>query len=96
MWLKGAGARAQAGKGQAGSGVHHCAGSLASSNASPLCNIALRCVLSFPPLQEGLVLIADEVYQTNIYAPGKEFHSFKKVWALGQGEGETRTEAEGG
>lgn len=34
-----------------------------------------------PPiaLQERLVLIADEVYQTNIYAKGKEFHSFKKA-----------------
>ena len=30
-------------------------------------------------LQEQLVLIADEVYQTNIYAEGKEFHSLKKV-----------------
>ena len=25
------------------------------------------------------MLIADEVYQANIYAAGKEFHSFKKV-----------------
>lgn len=33
-----------------------------------------------PPLpQEGLVLMADEVYQTNIYAPGKQWVSFKKV-----------------
>ena len=30
-------------------------------------------------LQEKLVLIADEVYQTNIYAAGKQFVSFKKV-----------------
>lgn len=29
--------------------------------------------------KEGLVLIADEVYQTNVYAEGKEFNSFKKV-----------------
>ncbi|XP_050383849.1 alanine aminotransferase 2 [Argentina anserina] len=29
--------------------------------------------------QEGLVLLADEVYQENIYVPDKEFHSFKKV-----------------
>ncbi|PRW60642.1 alanine aminotransferase 2 [Chlorella sorokiniana] len=29
--------------------------------------------------QEGLVLMADEVYQTNIYAPGKQWLSFKKV-----------------
>lgn len=28
---------------------------------------------------EGLVLIADEVYQTNVYAEGKSFVSFKKV-----------------
>ena len=33
-----------------------------------------------PPLpQEGLVLMADEVYQTNIYAAGKQWVSFKKV-----------------
>lgn len=25
------------------------------------------------------MLIADEVYQTNVYAAGKTFHSFKKV-----------------
>ena len=29
--------------------------------------------------QEQVVLMADEVYQTNIYAAGKEFFSFKKV-----------------
>lgn len=29
--------------------------------------------------EEGLVLMADEVYQTNIYAEGKSFLSFKKV-----------------
>lgn len=29
--------------------------------------------------KEGLVLLADEVYQENIYAPDKEFHSFKKI-----------------
>ncbi|KAL4421585.1 hypothetical protein ABPG75_010876 [Micractinium tetrahymenae] len=29
--------------------------------------------------QEQLVLLADEVYQTNIYAAGREFLSFKKV-----------------
>ncbi|KAL4855137.1 Alanine aminotransferase 2 [Chlorella vulgaris] len=29
--------------------------------------------------EEGLVLMADEVYQTNIYAEGKSFVSFKKV-----------------
>jgi aspartate/methionine/tyrosine aminotransferase len=27
----------------------------------------------------NLVLIADEVYQTNIYAHDRTFHSFKKV-----------------
>ncbi len=32
-----------------------------------------------PWVQEGLVLMADEVYQTNIYAAGKQFNSFKKV-----------------
>jgi alanine transaminase len=29
--------------------------------------------------QEGLVLLADEVYQENVYAEGKKFNSFKKV-----------------
>ncbi|CAI9286229.1 unnamed protein product [Lactuca saligna] len=29
--------------------------------------------------KEGLVLLADEVYQENIYVPEKQFHSFKKV-----------------
>ncbi|KAL2516501.1 Alanine aminotransferase 2 [Forsythia ovata] len=28
---------------------------------------------------EGLVLLADEVYQENVYVPDKQFHSFKKV-----------------
>ncbi|TJX55663.1 aminotransferase class I/II-fold pyridoxal phosphate-dependent enzyme [Soehngenia saccharolytica] len=28
---------------------------------------------------EGLVLLADEVYQDNVYADNKEFHSFKKI-----------------
>ncbi|KAL8151368.1 hypothetical protein V2J09_021176 [Rumex salicifolius] len=28
---------------------------------------------------EGLVLLADEVYKENVYAPEKKFHSFKKV-----------------
>eukprot|EP00899_Mesostigma_viride_P015787 jgi/Mesvir1/24209/Mv10923-RA.5 len=29
--------------------------------------------------EEGLVLMADEVYQENVYAPGKSFVSFRKV-----------------
>lgn len=29
--------------------------------------------------KEGLVLLADEVYQENIYVPDKQFHSFKKI-----------------
>ncbi|KAJ3348552.1 hypothetical protein HDU83_001234 [Entophlyctis luteolus] len=29
--------------------------------------------------EENLVLLADEVYQTNIYTPERPFHSFKKV-----------------
>ncbi|KAK9756060.1 hypothetical protein RND81_01G070600 [Saponaria officinalis] len=29
--------------------------------------------------EEGLVLLADEVYQENVYAPDKKFHSFKKI-----------------
>uniref|UniRef100_A0A1J3HKW0 alanine transaminase n=1 Tax=Noccaea caerulescens TaxID=107243 RepID=A0A1J3HKW0_NOCCA len=37
--------------------------------------------------QEGLVLLADEVYQENVYVPDKKFHSFKKVArSLGYGE----------
>ncbi|XP_073139537.1 alanine aminotransferase 2-like [Henckelia pumila] len=37
--------------------------------------------------KEGLVLLADEVYQENIYVPDKEFHSFKKVArSMGYGE----------
>ncbi|XP_027122588.1 alanine aminotransferase 2 isoform X3 [Coffea arabica] len=36
---------------------------------------------------EGLVLLADEVYQENIYVPDKQFHSFKKVCrSMGYGE----------
>ncbi|WJX92344.1 Alanine--glyoxylate aminotransferase 2, mitochondrial [Trifolium repens] len=29
--------------------------------------------------REGLVILADEVYQENVYVPEKKFHSFKKV-----------------
>jgi alanine transaminase len=29
--------------------------------------------------EEGLLLVADEVYQTNVYAEGKQFFSFKRV-----------------
>ncbi|QCE02446.1 alanine aminotransferase 2-like [Vigna unguiculata] len=37
--------------------------------------------------QEGLVLLADEVYQENVYVPEKKFHSFKKVArSMGYGE----------
>ncbi|KAF7813968.1 Alanine aminotransferase 2 [Senna tora] len=37
--------------------------------------------------QEGLVLLADEVYQENVYVPEKQFHSFKKVArSMGYGE----------
>ncbi|XP_051147667.1 alanine aminotransferase 2-like [Andrographis paniculata] len=37
--------------------------------------------------KEGLVLLADEVYQENVYVPDKKFHSFKKVArSLGYGE----------
>ncbi|KAI3455678.1 hypothetical protein Pfo_012341 [Paulownia fortunei] len=37
--------------------------------------------------KEGLVLLADEVYQENIYVPDKQFHSFKKVArSMGYGE----------
>ncbi|XP_059642224.1 alanine aminotransferase 2-like [Cornus florida] len=37
--------------------------------------------------KEGLVLLADEVYQENIYVPDKKFHSFKKISrSMGYGE----------
>lgn len=37
--------------------------------------------------KEGLVLLADEVYQENVYVPDKQFHSFKKVSrSMGYGE----------
>ncbi|KAJ4952186.1 hypothetical protein NE237_029018 [Protea cynaroides] len=37
--------------------------------------------------KEGLVLLADEVYQENIYVADKKFHSFKKVSrSMGYGE----------
>ncbi|MCD7454658.1 Alanine--glyoxylate aminotransferase 2, mitochondrial [Datura stramonium] len=37
--------------------------------------------------KEGLVLLADEVYQENVYAPEKKFHSFKKISrSMGFGE----------
>ncbi|CAI9114505.1 OLC1v1015244C1 [Oldenlandia corymbosa var. corymbosa] len=37
--------------------------------------------------KEGLVLLADEVYQENIYVPDKQFHSFKKISrSMGYGE----------
>ncbi|KAG7013953.1 Alanine aminotransferase 2, mitochondrial, partial [Cucurbita argyrosperma subsp. argyrosperma] len=37
--------------------------------------------------QEGLILLADEVYQANIYVPDKKFHSFKKISrSMGYGE----------
>ncbi|CAH1422911.1 unnamed protein product [Lactuca virosa] len=37
--------------------------------------------------KEGLVLLADEVYQENIYAPDKKFNSFKKICrSMGYGD----------
>ncbi|KAK6911795.1 Aminotransferase, class I/classII [Dillenia turbinata] len=37
--------------------------------------------------EEGLVLLADEVYQENVYVPDKKFHSFKKISrSMGYGE----------
>ncbi|KAF5194819.1 Alanine aminotransferase [Thalictrum thalictroides] len=37
--------------------------------------------------KENLVLLADEVYQENVYVPEKKFHSFKKVArSMGYGE----------
>ncbi|WMV34974.1 hypothetical protein MTR67_028359 [Solanum verrucosum] len=38
--------------------------------------------------KEGLVLLADEVYQENVYVPDKKFHSFKKI-SRSMGYGET-------
>ncbi|KAK4365658.1 hypothetical protein RND71_013538 [Anisodus tanguticus] len=37
--------------------------------------------------REGLVLLADEVYQENVYVPDKKFYSFKKITrSMGYGE----------
>ncbi|KAL6335191.1 hypothetical protein AAG906_029419 [Vitis piasezkii] len=37
--------------------------------------------------KEGLVLLADEVYQENVYVPDKKFHSLKKISrSMGYGE----------
>ncbi|CAH2037195.1 unnamed protein product [Thlaspi arvense] len=37
--------------------------------------------------KEGLVLLADEVYQENVYVPDKKFYSFKKIArSMGYGE----------
>ncbi|KAI3786231.1 hypothetical protein L1987_45366 [Smallanthus sonchifolius] len=37
--------------------------------------------------KEGLVLLADEVYQENVFAPDKKFHSFKKICrSMGYGD----------
>ncbi|KAK4741440.1 hypothetical protein SAY87_025028 [Trapa incisa] len=39
--------------------------------------------------KEGLIILADEVYQANVYVPEKQFHSFKKVArSMGYGEKE--------
>ena len=35
--------------------------------------------------KHGLVLMADEVYQENIWDGGRPFHSFKKVRKWGRG-----------
>ncbi|OQV20788.1 Alanine aminotransferase 2-like [Hypsibius exemplaris] len=40
----------------------------------------IRAVIRFAQ-EEGLFIMADEVYQDNIYAPGSKFHSFKRVQA---------------
>ncbi|KAI9159968.1 hypothetical protein LWI28_003860 [Acer negundo] len=46
----------------------------------------LREIVEFSK-QEGLVLLADEVYQENVYVPEKSFHSLKKVSrSMGYGE----------
>ncbi|KAM7471912.1 hypothetical protein LguiA_010095 [Lonicera macranthoides] len=37
--------------------------------------------------KEGLILLADEVYQENVYVPNKKFNSFKKISrSMGSGE----------
>ena len=38
----------------------------------------IREIIQFA-MEENLFLLADEVYQDNIYGEGSEFHSFKKV-----------------
>lgn len=50
-----------------------------SPSARQLTPSVTVCVCDWCCQQEGLVLMADEVYQTNIYAEGKSFLSFKKV-----------------
>jgi len=36
--------------------------------------------------KRGVLIIADEVYQENIYAPGKKFHSFREVVLTSKGD----------
>ncbi|OLQ11536.1 Alanine aminotransferase 1 [Symbiodinium microadriaticum] len=40
--------------------------------------------------EQKLVILADEVYQANVYAEGKQFHSFKKVLRELQAEDKKR------
>ncbi len=48
--------------------------------AHPLCGVCRpSTAASCSDLQEGLVLIADEVYATNVYLEGKQFQSIKKA-----------------
>ncbi|KAK0595953.1 hypothetical protein LWI29_011385 [Acer saccharum] len=60
--------------------------SLVMSPAKVLAEENLREIVEFSK-QEGLVLLADEVYQENVYVPEKSFHSLKKVSrSMGYGE----------
>ena len=48
------------------------------------CHHHLRCAFAVPQIvalceRERIVLLADEVYQENVWAAGKTFISFKKV-----------------
>lgn len=45
----------------------------------------MRTIIDFC-INENLVLLADEVYQENVYHPEKPFHSFKKLWMQMQEE----------
>ena len=51
-----------------------------STSSRTLAFLQVRAVLEFAA-REGLVVLADEVYQENVYDGALPFHSFKKVAA---------------